>query len=167
MIYKPKSTKFNSSKYCDESQTIQHQSFVYTQETVKTVLFQAIQFSLSHLFAHSLKVKQFYLNQRSDPIRWNHSRPEWTLEHLQLKSTPHFLKLQHKWSLTIGLFNVISRTLVGGSLTLCWVAVSVLYSPTRPGCPRDLIICPSSFTNHAMRAINYCEISSKQKRNNG
>ena len=41
----------NSSKY---------QSFVYTQFNDQTVLFQTIQFSISHLFAHSLIVKQFY-----------------------------------------------------------------------------------------------------------
>ena len=30
------------------------------------------------------------------------------------EGTPHSLKLQHYWSLTIRLFNVISKTLVGG-----------------------------------------------------
>ena len=34
-----------------------HQSFVYTQLNDKPVLFQAIQFSISHLFTHSLIVK--------------------------------------------------------------------------------------------------------------
>ena len=41
--------------------SIKHQSFVYTQLNNQTVLFRAIQFSISHLFALSLNVKQFYL----------------------------------------------------------------------------------------------------------
>ena len=41
-----------------------HQSFVYTQLNDQTVLFQTIQFSLSHLFALSLNVKPFYLTHR-------------------------------------------------------------------------------------------------------
>ena len=41
-----------------------HQLFVYTELNVQTVLFQTIQFSIIHLFAHSLNVKQFYLTHR-------------------------------------------------------------------------------------------------------
>ena len=44
--------------------SIKHKSFVYTQLNDQTVLFQTIQFSVSHLFAHSLNVKQFYLTHR-------------------------------------------------------------------------------------------------------
>ena len=40
---------------------MKHLSIVYTQLIDQTILFLAIQFSLSHLFAHSLNVKQFYL----------------------------------------------------------------------------------------------------------
>ena len=38
------------------------QSFVYTKKFVyvQTVLFRTIQFSVCHLFAHGLNVKQFY-----------------------------------------------------------------------------------------------------------
>ena len=43
---------------------IKHQSFVYIQLNDQTVLFQSIQFSISHLFALSLNVKQFYLTHR-------------------------------------------------------------------------------------------------------
>ena len=37
-----------------------YQLFVYTQLTDQTVVFQTIQISISHLFAPSLNVKQFY-----------------------------------------------------------------------------------------------------------
>ena len=37
---------------------------VYTQLKDQTVLFQTIQFSIGHLFAHSLNVKHFYLSNR-------------------------------------------------------------------------------------------------------
>ena len=39
---------------------IKHQSFVNTQLNEQTVLFLTIKFSISHLFALSLNVKQFY-----------------------------------------------------------------------------------------------------------
>ena len=38
---------------------LKHQSFVYTQLNDKTVLFQTVQFSISHLFALCLNVKKF------------------------------------------------------------------------------------------------------------
>ena len=38
-------------------------------------------------------------------------------------------KLQHYWNLTIRLFSVICRTLIGGILPLCREAVSVFSSP--------------------------------------
>ena len=37
------------------------------------------------------------------------------LEAMAMKGNPHSSKLQHYWNLTIRLFSVISRTLVGGS----------------------------------------------------
>ena len=40
------------------------QSFIYTQLNDEKVLFQAIHFSIIHLFALSLNVKLFYLTQR-------------------------------------------------------------------------------------------------------
>ena len=42
----------------------QRQSLVYAQLNDQTVLFQTIQYSVSHLFALSLNVKQFYLTKR-------------------------------------------------------------------------------------------------------
>ena len=40
---------------------IKHESLVYTHLINQTVLFQVIPFSISHLFALSLNVKQFLL----------------------------------------------------------------------------------------------------------
>ena len=51
-------------------------------------------------------------------IRCNHSGPEWIWERWQWRGTPYSPKLQHCWNLTIRLFSVISRKLVGvGGLT--------------------------------------------------
>ena len=44
--------------------SIKHQLFVYTQLNGQTVLFPTIQFSISHLFAYSLNLKEFYLTHR-------------------------------------------------------------------------------------------------------
>ena len=48
-------------KYCYVLQTIQLNSHLFTQLNDQTVLFLTIQFNLSHLFAHNLNVKSFYL----------------------------------------------------------------------------------------------------------
>ena len=56
-LFYAKSSLYIYNKY----NSIKHQSFVYTQLNDQTVLFLTIQFSISHLFAHSLNVKQFYL----------------------------------------------------------------------------------------------------------
>ena len=47
-------------------------------------------------------------------IRCYHSGPEWIWERWQWRGTPHSPKLQDYWNLTIRLFSVISRALVGG-----------------------------------------------------
>ena len=49
---------------CVTDNSIKHQLFIYTQLDDQTVLFSTIQFSISHLFAHSLNVKQFHLTHR-------------------------------------------------------------------------------------------------------
>ena len=49
---------------CINSNSIKHQSFVYTQLNDQIILFQTTQFGKSHLFEHSLNVKQFYLTHR-------------------------------------------------------------------------------------------------------
>ena len=45
---------------CNTNNSNKHQSLIYTQLNDKTVLFISIQFGISHLFAHSLNVEQFY-----------------------------------------------------------------------------------------------------------
>ena len=99
---------------CITNNSNKHQSFVCTLLNDQAVLFQTIQFSISHLFAHSFNVKQFYLTHWLDPIWCYHSRPEWTWEWWEWRNTPHSPKLQHYLILTIRLFSVISGTLVGG-----------------------------------------------------
>ena len=48
----------------------------YTQLNDQTVLFLTAEFSISYSFAHTLNVKQFYLTNRLDPIRYYHSSRE-------------------------------------------------------------------------------------------
>ena len=45
--------------------SIWHQSFISTWLKDQTVLFLTIQFCISHLFAHSLNVKQFFLTHKT------------------------------------------------------------------------------------------------------
>ena len=52
-------TQLNRSQYCYVSLTIQLNSHLFTSG--QTVLYLKIQFNISHLFAHSLNIKQFYL----------------------------------------------------------------------------------------------------------
>ena len=129
MICKHKLTRLNSSKYCYVSLPIQHQSFVY-EVKYQTTLFQAIQLRISHLFTHSLNVKQFFLTHSYDPIRC------YTLgqsRHWSDWGAQHFSKLRYYRSLSIRLFNVIYRTLTGDVLPLCRDAVVIFYSPSQQG----------------------------------
>ena len=55
-------TQLNGLKNCSYiNKLVKRQSFAYTQLNDQTVQFQAIQFSIIHLFPYSLYVKQFYL----------------------------------------------------------------------------------------------------------
>ena len=69
--------------------SIKHQSFVYPHSNDQTV--QTIQFSLSHLYALSLNVKQFNLDYINlyDYIRCYHSGPGSTWERWQWRVTLH------------------------------------------------------------------------------
>ena len=64
MICKHKSVKWFQVLLCITNNSMKHPSFVYTQLNNQTVIFLTIQFSISHLFAHSLNVKQLYLTHR-------------------------------------------------------------------------------------------------------
>ena len=61
-----KSTKSDASKNCFVSLTVQ-----LNISHDQTVLFQAIQFSRSPLFAYSLNIKQFYLTKRGPESNGN------------------------------------------------------------------------------------------------
>ena len=114
---------------CITNNSIKHQSFVYTQLNDQTILFH-----ISHLFALSLNVKQFYLNCKKEPIRCYHSGSEWAWKQWKWRGTLHSPKLQHYWSLTIRLFNAMSRTFIGERvLPLCRDAVDVFYNTSRLG----------------------------------
>ena len=107
--------QLNGSKYCYVSLTIK-QSFVYRELSEQTFLFLAIQFNMSRLFAQSLKwSKHFYMTHKLDPIRCYHSRVDQRA--MAMKEYSAFPKLQYYYSLTIRLFNVKSRTLIGRNLT--------------------------------------------------
>ena len=115
MICKHKSTKLNSFKYCYVSLTIQlNVSQLFKQFNDQVVRFLTIQFSFSsQFFAVSLNVKQFFLIHRYYPIRWYHTRLGCTWKTLQWRGTPNSPTFHYYLSLTIILFNVILRRLVG------------------------------------------------------
>ena len=117
-------------------------SFVYTQLNHQTLLFLTIQFSISHLFALSLNMKQFYLTHREGPIRNCISGPEWTWEQWHWKANLHSPKFQHYRSLTIRLFNIIPRTLIERRVLpqhLQRCSGCILQSQPN-GCPRGVMV---------------------------
>ena len=67
------------------------------------------------------------------PIERTQSGPEWTWEQWQWRGTLHYLKLQNYWSLTLGLFDVISRTHVMGGLTFLQRCSRCILSPLLTG----------------------------------
>ena len=100
---------------CITNNSIKHQSFVNTQLKDQTILFLTILFIISHLFAHRYNVKQFYWTHRKDPIRFYH----WAKVDLGAIQGYFPFPQTRNWSLTIRLFHVVSRILVGewGSYT--------------------------------------------------
>ena len=113
-------TKFNVFRYYYVSLTIQLSiNHFFTND--QTVLLQAIQSSISYLFALNLHVKQFCLTHKLDSFRCHHSQAEWTRERRQWRSTLRSPKLQHYWSLR--LFNVIQDT-----HRVDWVGRSYLFA---------------------------------------
>ena len=88
-------------------------------------------------------------------MRCYHSGSEWAWERWQWRGTLYPLSLQHYWDLTIRLFSVISWTLVvGGVLPLCREAVSVFYSPNRPG--KSSFLCTFLFVYIYIYIYIYC-----------
>ena len=94
--------------------------------SLKTDPFQTIQLSISTLFSFIW------------PIGWTLASAttpgqKWTWERWQWRDIPHCPKLQHYWNLTIRLFSVLSRTLVGVVSPFCKEEVRVFSSVCRLG----------------------------------
>ena len=82
----------------------------------KTFLFQAFQFSqtvLIETIKFSISMQLVLFNPLIGSIRCYYFGPEWTWEWWQWLGTPHSPKLQHYWNLTITLFSIMCRTIVG------------------------------------------------------
>ena len=111
-----------------------HNSFVYTQLNDQTVLFQSIPFSIKHLFALDLNIKQLYYRTLSGATipgqRGSRSN----------RGTPHFCKLHRYWSFTIRLFSVISKTLVSRGV-LPSVEIQSVYSTVPADCANKCRSC--------------------------
>ena len=93
--------------------------FVHIQLNVKIVPFQIIQFQCQKqlfqviLFSISMQFSSIWpIDRRS--LSGATSGPQWTWEWWHWRSILHSPKLRHYWNLTIRLFSVICRTLVGG-----------------------------------------------------
>ena len=102
----------------------------------KAVLFQVFQFSISMKFSSNLTIERLY---QVLPLR---SRAMLVKGYSALLKAP-----------AIRFFSVISRTLIGGVLPLCRVAVGVFYSPSRQGNIFCIEIKPSP-TNDCPRHDN-------------
>ena len=69
-------THVSCCKYCNVSLAIQlNISYLFTQLNNRSSISNKSIFNMSHLFSHSLNVK-FYLTNRMDPNRYNHSGSE-------------------------------------------------------------------------------------------
>ena len=126
---------------------------VYTQLNDKIVLFQAIQFNINAQLSSIWPIDR-------KPIRCYHSGPEWTWEWWQWRGTLHSPKPQHYWNLTIRLFRVIFRILIGVCgeevLPFCREAVGVFYSSSQLG--KHFIV--PRYLEHNKRFQKYCPIFS-------
>ena len=92
-------------------------------KVLKCTLLNSVQFSISTQFSF---IQMLPLRAKVD------------LEAMAVKGYSVSPKLQHYWNLSIRLFSVISRTLVGGGVTLCRDSVGVFYSPSWLGNGRIL-----------------------------
>ena len=80
------------------------------------------------------------------------AEPEWTWEQWQWRGALYSPRPKHYWDLTIRLFSVITRTLIGGVLSLYRGAVGVFYS------------LPSRLGKKTQKEYKYVESLSKRKR---
>ena len=114
-----------------QTNSIKHQSFIYTEINDRTALFLTRQLSIRHLFAHSLNIKQFNLTRSLDPIRCYHSEPEWSWEQwqwreLNISQSSNIINTSPSDCLV-----PYQRRLLLGVLLACRDAVSVFYCPSR------------------------------------
>ena len=108
---------------------IRHQLFVHTQLSGKTVLFLTIQFNISHLFAHSLDDKQFYLTPGPKPIRIREDLGATAMRGTQLSpKAPEQKRLQSDSLLSY------QKTRLKWALPLWRDAICVFYGHRRLGC---------------------------------
>ena len=121
------STQCNCEKQF--SQIVLIQTIQFSLSTVsmsKTVLFQTIQFCISTQFS-SIWPIDMTQSAATTPDQSGLGSDG------NKRGTLHFPKLRHYWNLTIRLYSVIYRTLVGEVLPLGRDAVSVFNSPSRLG----------------------------------
>ena len=107
---------------CITNNSIKLQSFVYTQLNDQTVLFQAIQFSISHLFTLSFNVKQFYLTL-SGVTTLGQSEPGSD----DNEGALHIAKISKAGALPPDDLMLYPGHLLVGVLSLCRDVVSVFY----------------------------------------
>ena len=98
---------------------------------------------------------QVHLTNWLDPNRYYHSESAWTEKQWQWSDTSHSPKLRSR-SLTIRLFIVISRILMGRLLPLCRNAVSAFYSPSR--------LSLKVLSIRSLHKWSYCSSTSRSKK---
>ena len=97
----------------------------------QTVIFQAIQFSISAQFKCQTFLSDLYIR----PYHVLELPARIDLGAMIMIGTPHFTMVQHYWCFIIRLVScVICRALGGGVLTLCWDAVGIFCSASWMGC---------------------------------
>ena len=126
--FQESTTILNACTKKSGNNSIKHQSSVYMQ-----ISDQTIHFSISHLFALGLNVKQFYLTYRTLSGATTPGS-EWTWEQWQWRSTPHSPKLciTGAWQSDC-LMSYPEHLLGSGVLLLCRDAVGIFYSPRQLG----------------------------------
>ena len=119
---------------CITNNSIKHKSYVYTQLNHPTALFQTSQFSMSHLFSHSLNLSFIWSIDRtlSGATTPGQSGP-------RLDGNEGVLHFPQSWNIigasaTGCLMSYSGRLLWGVFLPLFREAVGVFYSPTQFGC---------------------------------
>ena len=106
---------------CITNNSIKHQSSIYTQLNIKTVLFQTIQLSISTQFSSIMTIDR-NLSGATTP---GQRRTKSYCHKGELHIPP---KLPHQWNLNIRLLSIISRIRVGGGRSYPSVKMQSVYS---------------------------------------